>query len=105
MLDANEFLTMSSADSANLIKNLTEIPDSAPPVLVEEVLYNAAGVVANKLKENFDLKRITKRDVALYFTSKGVPLDKVDEHVHPVAKYIRSYFSRIYQGPLDEYKY
>ena len=101
MKSAEEFQALSRKDCYGLVRELFNLEETALPVEVEAACYDAAGAIAATLYYDFDLKKISKRDVFLFIrvTTTFNP-DVVAVHINKVHRYIKGHFAAVMQGPL-----
>jgi len=101
MLTPDDFINLTPVEAKNLLAEITAIPAKAPKIQIEQAVYNAAGVIGARLRLDFNLRKLSKRDIAIYLVAKGAPIEDWDDYIHPIAKYIRDYFAMSYQGPSE----
>ena len=101
MKSAEEFQTMERKDRYGLIRSLYNLEEGALPVEVEAACYDAAGAIAATLYYDFDLKKISKRDVFLFVrVTTFNNADSISVHINKVHRYIKGHFAAVMQGPL-----
>ena len=103
MKSAEEFQTMERRERYGLVRDLFNLEETALPVEVEAACYDAAGAIAATLYYDFDLKKISKRDVYLFVrvTTTFNP-DVVTVHINKVHRYIKGHFAAVMQGALTQ---
>lgn len=100
MLSPEEFGGFDQGDVEQTFWVLENLPEDAINIEIESAIYNVAGVIASKLSRDFNLSKLSKRDVALYISATDEDLAKLDTYVSKIHKYVKGYFYRKLQGPL-----
>ena len=111
MKSSEEFQTMDRRERYGLVRNLFNLEETALPVEVEAACYDAAGAIAATLSPDFDLKKISKRDVFLFIrvitalnpfirvTTAHNP-DVMAVRINKVHRYVKGHFATVIQNPL-----
>lgn len=103
MKSAEEFQTMERKDRYGLVRSLYNLEEGALPVEVEAACYDAAGAIAATLYYDFDLKKISKRDVFLFIrVTTALNPDVIAVHINKVHRYVKGHFASVMQGPLTQ---
>lgn len=101
MKSAEEFQTMERRERYGLVRDLYNLEENSLPVEVEAACYDAAGAIAATLFPDFDLKKISKRDVFLFIrVTTALNPDVIAVHINKVHRYIKGHFAAVMQGPL-----
>ena len=103
MKGAGEFQTMERRERYGLVRDLYNLEENSLPVEVEAACYDAAGAIAATLFPDFDLKKISKRDVFLFIrVTTALNPDVIAVHINKVHRYIKGHFAAVMQGPLTQ---
>ena len=94
MKSAEEFQALSRKDCYGLVRELFHLEEDALPIEVEGACYDAAGAIATILYPDFDLKRVSKRDIFLVvMLTSGADRDQVKPYLSKIHRYVKSYFA------------
>ena len=115
MKSAEEFQTMERRERYGLVRDLFNLEETALPVEVEAACYDAAGAIAATLSPDFDLKKISKRDVFLFIRvttalnpfirvttgprgTTALNPDVMAVHINKIHRYVKGHFATVMQS-------
>ena len=91
MKTVEDFKALTRKEGQLILRDFSELDAQALPIEVEAGCYDVAGVVAAQLYEDFDLSKLSKKDLHLFLTAfaGGGTAHQIEPDLARIQRYVK----------------